>query len=57
MYEFVGRLMAGAIQSDEHIVVPLPPYGPRRLGAVRRPWRFPTVIHFGRGLWMGAQGV
>ena len=26
MFEFVGRLMAGAIQSDENIVVPFPPY-------------------------------
>jgi hypothetical protein len=31
MYEFVGRLMAGAIQSDEHIVVPLPPYVWRKI--------------------------
>ena len=31
MYEFVGRLMAGAIQSDENIVVSLPPFVWRKI--------------------------
>jgi hypothetical protein len=31
--------------------------GPGRLGAVKRPQRFPMKIHFVRGFCMGAQGA
>jgi hypothetical protein len=31
--------------------------GPGRLGAVRRPSRFPVIIHFVWGFCMGAQGA
>jgi hypothetical protein len=32
-------------------------FGPGRPGAVKRPSRFPTKIHFVRGFCMGAQGA
>jgi hypothetical protein len=31
--------------------------GPGRLGAIKRPWRFPIKIHFVWGVCMGAQGA